>query len=226
MRKVIMITGCLLAGLVHAEDAASDETTKSLPQKEGTSASSTENMKLRTDPSGNPILEQFSEDGFVDCVFKISDLVEEDEFFSFHLAASSEGTPLGIKVKVRKDIKAGLDAETNLIKDHVYREGVVFIRSGEESDRLIARLASLYGLPSAEIEMIPSETFTAIALHQGEIDLRTQPVKIKIFGSDQEPIDEEMYYESFFNIDLANGFVYWNEKDQDYRKPLIRSLKK
>jgi hypothetical protein len=178
----------------------------------------------RFDESGNPVLEQFSEEGFVDCVLRIADLVESEEFYSFHLSAVSENGVLGMDVAVRKDINAGFDAEMNLAKGRVYRNGVIFIRSGEESDRLIARLASLYGLPDGERRMVAQETFTAIALHQGEIDLRAQAVKIKIFGRDQEPIDEEAYNESFFNLDLTNGFVFWNEKDQEYREPLIRGL--
>jgi hypothetical protein len=181
-------------------------------------------MSIVTDDFGNPILEQFSEEGFIDCVFRILDLVESDEFFNFHLAASSQGEILGLDVAIRKDIKAAIDSEMNLIKDRVFREGVLFIQSGAESDRLIARIATLYGLPHPGREMIHKTTFTAIALHQGEIDMRTQPVKVKLFGKDGEPFEENDYYESFFNIDLVNGFVFWNEKDQEYREPLIRGL--
>ena len=183
-------------------------------------------MSIATDNSGNPILEQFSEGGFIDCVFKISDLFEGSDFFNFHLSASSEATILGMDVAIRKDIKAGFDTDMNFVKDHVYHDGVTFIRSGIESDRLIARIAFLYGLPNTGGEMISKETFTAIALHQGEIDLRTEPVKIKLFGRDGESFAEGDYYESFFNVDLVNGFVNWNEKDQEYRKPLIRGLTK
>src|ERR1039458_657590 len=103
-------------------------------------------MSIAIDNSGNPILEQFSEEGFIDCVFKISDLVESSDFFNFHLSASSEATVLGMDVAIRKDIKAGFDTEMKPVKDHVYRKGVTFIRCGTESDRLIARIASLYGL--------------------------------------------------------------------------------
>lgn len=181
-------------------------------------------MSMATDNSGNPILEQFSEDGFVDCVFKISDLVESPDFFNFHLSASSDGAVLGMDVVLRKDIKAGFDSQMHLVKDHVYRGGVAFIRSGIESDKLVARIASLYGLSPARSEMVSKETFTAIALHQEEIDLRTDAVKIKLFGRDGEPFGEEDYYESFFNVNLANGFVNWNEKDQEYRRPLIHGL--
>jgi hypothetical protein len=181
-------------------------------------------MSVATDNLGNPILEQFSADGFVDCVFKISDLAESSDFFNFHISASSNGEILGMDVSVWKNIQGGFDEKMNLASDHVYWEGVTFIRSGIESDRFITRIASLYGLPHAEIKMISKETFTAIALHDGEIDLRNEPIKIKIFGHDGEPFDESLYNESFFNLDLANGFVNWNEKDQDYRKPLIRAL--
>lgn len=183
-------------------------------------------MSIATDKSGNPILEQYSEEGFVDCIFKVSDLVESSEFFNFHLAASSDGVILGMDVAIRMDIKAGFDTEMNIVKDHVYHEGVTFIRSGPESDRLIARIASLYGLPHAGDGMISKESFTAIALHEGEISLRTGAVKIKLFGRDGEPFDQTAYYESFFNIDLVNGFVAWNEKDQEYRQPLINGLTK
>jgi hypothetical protein len=31
-------------------------------------------------------------------------------------------------------------------------------------------------------------------------------------------------WNSSFNLDLPNGLVFWNEKDQDYREPLVRSL--
>ncbi|MDB6057650.1 MAG: hypothetical protein JWO95_1494 [Verrucomicrobiales bacterium] len=183
-------------------------------------------MSIATDSLGNPILEQFSEDGFIDCVFKISDLAESAGFYNFHVSASSDGAIVGMDVVVRKDIKAGFDAEMNLIKDHVYDEGVIFIRSGIESDRLIARIASLYGMPHSGGEMTSKETFTAIALHQEEIDLSRDVVRMKIFGRDVEPFDEEAYYESFFHIDLANGIVNWNEKDQEYRKPMIGAVTK
>ena len=54
--------------------------------------------------------------------------------------------------------------------------------------------------------------------------MEAAPIKIKIFGRDADPVDEDAYYESFFNLDLKNRLVFWNEKDQDYRKPLIQGL--
>ena len=112
----------------------------------------------------------------------------------------------------------------NLVKEHVYRLGACFTRSGEDSDRLISVIASLYKSKCRPQRMIDKETFTVIALHQGELDMGSQCIKLKLFGRDGEPFEEESYYESFFNIDLANKVVFWNEKDLDYREPLIRGL--
>lgn len=183
-----------------------------------------ERRKIDCNQSGAPVLEQFSEEGFIDCVLRITDLRESEDYFSFHLAATSVGTLLGFDVAVRKDIKPGLDADLKLIRENVVYQGVQFLRSGVESDALLARLSHLYGMDPVNPTMAAKETFTAIALHKDSFDIRAEPVKIKIFGRDADPFIEENYYESFFNLDLAQGFVFWNEKDQDYRAALIRGL--
>lgn len=181
-------------------------------------------MELRVNENGLPILDQFSEEGFIDCVLKIADLEEREDSYEFNLRASYNGADLGFRVEVVKGMKGGFDSEMSLIQEHVYRNGVKFFRTGLESDSLLRVLASLYGFDEASLQMTNKETFTAIALHQGEIDMGSEPIKIKIFGKDQDEDLEENYYESFFNLDLKNGFVFWNEKDQEYREPLIRGL--
>jgi hypothetical protein len=181
-------------------------------------------VEIRLSQSGFPILDQFSEDGFVDCVFKITDIEEDVKTYKFNLQASYNGNDLGFGVEVVKNIKAGFDSEMQLIQNHIYRKGIKFSRTGIESDTLLNVLAGLYGLSQTQIRMTNEETFTVIALHQGEIDITTEPIKLKIFGKDQDDDLEENYYESFFNLDLRNGFVFWNEKDHEYREPLIRGL--
>jgi hypothetical protein len=181
-------------------------------------------MELRVDQNGLPILDQFSEEGFIDCVFKITNLEEGEDAYRLDLHASYNGEDLGFRVEVVKGIKSGFDSEMSVIKNHVYREGVKFFRTEVESDRLLSVLAGLYGFGDVSLQMVNVETFTGIALHQGEIDMASETIKIKIFGKDQDEDLEENYYESFFNLDLTNGFAYWNEKDQGYREPLIRGL--
>jgi hypothetical protein len=179
---------------------------------------------MKTDTFGNPLLDQYSEEGFVDCVLRIVERTETADHYRLRLQASHAGALVGMDVVVVKNIEGGFDTDMNLKKGKVYKRGVVFYRTGPESDRLISALAVLYGQDPQPRRMVTEETFTAIALHQGALEMEQEPIKIKLFGRDGEPFDEDAYYESFFNLDLGNGLVFWNEKDPDYREPLIRAL--
>ena len=181
-------------------------------------------MKVKLDKEGNPLLEQFSEDGFIDCIFLIRNLIEKENSYLFNIVASYKGQEIGMKVEIIKGINSGFDENMNLIQDRVYKQGVSFFRTGTESDLLISVLATLYGFEVKNRLMVDKESFTAIALHQGEIDIRNDHIKLKLFGKDQETNDEEEYNESFFNIDLSNDLVFLNEKDTDYRKAIIEGL--
>lgn len=181
-------------------------------------------MNLKIDMDGNPILNQLSEEGFVDLTFQIADITEDNACYRFHVSASDESQEVGFSVILTKAIQGGFDENMNLIKGRVYQHGVLFLRSGEESDRLVAAIGRLYGIRSEVGRMVEEESFTAIALHQGDLDFESECVKLKLFGKDGEPFNEDAYYESFFNVDLANRLVYWNEKDPDYREPLFRAL--
>lgn len=176
------------------------------------------------DDQGLPILDQFSEEGFVDCIFKIGNLKKDHDFYYFDIFASHNARKVGFSVKLANNVGPGFDADMNLIKNHVYHQGVSFRSLGQASDDLITALAELYGQDSGTLRMAPEETFTTITLQQQDTDLESDAIKMKLFGRDSDPFVEDDYYESFFNVDLPNGFVSWNEKDPDYRDALIRAL--
>jgi hypothetical protein len=180
---------------------------------------------IEVDELGRPVLDQFSEEGFVDCTFRIADISSDPEHHRLRLVASHQGVAVGLSVVVRRGIRGGFNPEMELISEHVYRPAVEFLRSGPESDELMTALATLYSVPAQNLRMVDAISFAGIALHQGDVDMENQPVKIKLFGRDsEEEIERDEYFESFFNLDLASGFVFWNEKDPDYRGPLIRGL--
>lgn len=183
-------------------------------------------MNIKVDSSGRPLMTQFSEEGFVDCVFRIENMIQTARSYKFHLSSSHNGAVLGFDVEVIKDIQGGFNADMKLVKEHVYSQGVKFYRSGPESDRLLTELAALYGMAPQQYAMRQSEPYTAIALHQGQLNMEEEAIKIKIFGRDNDTDGEDDYNESFFNLDLKNGFVFWNEKDPDYRKSLVEGLSK
>jgi hypothetical protein len=171
-----------------------------------------------------PVLTQHSEEGFVDCIFKVDGLKSDSDHYYFNLLASHDEECVGLAVKLLKHVGPGFDADMNLIRDHVYRPGVSFRSLGAISDRLISVLARLYGQNQVDLRMAPEETFTAIALQQADTDFEVHGVKLKLFGRDQGEFDAAKYYESFFNVDFPNGYVSWNEKDPDYRIPLIKGM--
>lgn len=176
------------------------------------------------DNQGLPVLDQFSEDGFVDCIFKVEGLKTDQDFYYFNLLASHNAERVGFAAKLHRSVGPGFDGDMNLIKENVYYQGVSFRSLGKTSDDLITALARLYELDFGTLQMIAEETFTAIALQQADTDFNQHAVRLKLFGRDSKPFFEDDYYESFFNVDLPNGFVSWNEKDPDYRAPLIRAL--
>lgn len=183
------------------------------------------NMKM--DLEGRPYLTQFSEDGFIDCVFRIENLIETESSYQFHMLSSFNGEYVGLNAEVVKSMEGGIDHEMHIIKEHVYHRGVILSRSGRESDNLLNSLSHLYQLPfTKQYKMREVESFTAIALHQGRLNMREEQIRIKIFGRDDEEQYDlyKDYNESFFNLDLKHGFVYWNEKDQSYRESPINGL--
>jgi hypothetical protein len=180
---------------------------------------------IEVDELGRPFLDQFSEEGFVDCTFRIAEVSTDPEHHRLRLVASHKGVAVGLSVVVRRGIRGGFNPDMELIGEHGYRSAVEFRRSGPESDELMSALAALYGVPAANLRMVDALSFTGIALHQDDVDMDIQPIKIKLFGRDSdEEVERDEYFESFFNLDLASGFVFWNEKDPDYRVPLIRGL--
>ena len=183
-------------------------------------------MEISLDQNGNPILNQFSEEGFVDCVFRISSIEQSESHYFLNLKASFNGQTVGINVKLYKQIENGFDAEMNAYKDRFYSKGVTFSSSGNESDLLITALAGLYGLELGQLKMVNEESFTVFALMQESVNFNSEVARLKLFGKDQEHNEGSEYYESFFNIDLPMGFVFWNEKGQEYRNPLIGGLSK
>lgn len=171
-----------------------------------------------------PDLLRSKEDGFVDLVFRIVERSGTADFHRCRLEAVHEGAAVGFELLLRKGILSAFDDKVDLIRTHVYRRGAQFLRTGAESDRLIEAVQSLYECRLPNARMVDSSTFTVIALHQGEIDFETECVRLKFFGQDDEPVDENAYYELFFQVDLAGRTAYWNEKDPDYRWPIVRGL--
>ncbi len=175
-----------------------------------------------TDEIENLPLLDHSDDGFVDLSFRIVEVEHAEDTIRINLRARHEGEVVGMKAVVSAGLRAGFSPSMELL--NVARPGIRFERSGDASDKLIAALARLYSArqPDRMVEMID---LAVIAMHQESLDVLGSPVKLKCFGCDSEAeIESGAYFECFFNFDLASRTAEWNEKDTEYRLPMINAL--
>ena len=192
--------------------------------------SKNESLGLIIDENGIPLLDQFSEEGFVDCTFKMNTIIRNGDFLQYEMLAFYNDEVIGFGAQVFCGISAGLVESADGVRlntEGIYRPAVRFFTLGAKSDRFLEILLSLYGGNSARpLIFIDSFPLTGIALHTENIDLLAQPVRIKLFGNDTDGDDPDFYFESFYNLDIPNGYVYWNEKDPEYRTAILSSLSK
>lgn len=179
---------------------------------------------MQLDRNGLPLLEQFGEEGFVDCVFQVQHLTQDEAHYHFDLRATFGGLPVGVRARLLREVQPGFDGEMKVIQAHFYSGGLEISSLGLETERFIEALAQLYQIELVDGPGLVAETFSVFALHQADTDLASSAVRLKVFGNDRSDSAPGSYYESFFNVDLPAGHVYWNEKDMAYRTPMLNAL--
>jgi hypothetical protein len=177
--------------------------------------------RQRSTQSPLPEITSESEEGFHDLVFAIEDHKKLPDGSQTILAS---GMYKGRKVSLEIYLGAGwrpgsLDADIPLT---TYRGAVSYRSVGAESDLLLHVMDELYGTKQSPKAMNKATEFTAITLEGDPRDLAKGPVKIKLFF---ESNAEDQYAELFTNIDLKARKLYINEKDEEYRTPIVRALR-
>jgi hypothetical protein len=102
-----------------------------------------------------------------------------------------------------------------------YKGVITFRSSGQSSDALVQTIDELYGTALNPRSMRMETRFTAISLAGKPHVLEKGPAKIKAF---YESEDQDRYAELFVNIDLPHRVLQLNEKDEAYRKQVVRAL--
>ena len=94
---------------------------------------------------------------------------------------------------------------------------------GDESSNFLNKLAQLYGVkPSSRLMIKNYQLVTVVGLNSHPLKLTSESVKTKFFFNENGP--EDLYSELFVNIDPSSRIVWLNEKCDEYRLPLIKSL--
>lgn len=103
----------------------------------------------------------------------------------------------------------------------ISRGTVSYRRVGPQSDAFLQALDEVYGVKLSPKSMAAETSFAAAALQGDPQDLTRGPVRIKLF---YEGDAEDRYAELITNIDLAAGRLEVREKDEDYRRAVVRAL--
>lgn len=107
--------------------------------------------------------------------------------------------------------------------DDAFYWGEAFFRStGFESETFIKSLATLYGATVNDVS-VPEKVYAqVVGLACNPEQIEELPCKMKFFFNPDGK--EDLYSEVFINIDTVAKELEFNEKDNDYRAPLLRSL--
>jgi hypothetical protein len=167
-----------------------------------------------------PEITSETENGFHDLVFRIAKyehLPDGSRMFRVHGRHKSQSVGLVVVLGTTwRSVSLGAGLPNSF-------QGAVELRSlGHESDALLNVMDQLYATNQRPTAMKPVTVFTAITLAGDPRDIGPGILKIKLFF---EPADESGYAELYLNIDSGAGKVYLNEKDPDYRTPVIQALR-
>ncbi len=135
----------------------------------------------------------------------------------FDVHATHEGDLVGIRVELSPEWRPGR------IAGRIFGfAGTVTYRSlGDLSDRFVSLIDHLYGAGLAPMRMKDAVSFAAITLGDDPESIDSTVVNMKLFLQDAE---SGAYAELYTNVDLPRGVIQICEKDEEYRRVIVRAL--
>ncbi|MCL1115572.1 hypothetical protein L2703_18580 [Shewanella basaltis] len=162
------------------------------------------------------------EDGFVDLQFKISSL---KKLQSGNTEFVVKGTLNHKNVGFAIELLPNWDPKKIEGFEQPFCWGAaIFKETGPETSAFIVALSNLYGNQIKHAEAHPFVPAEAVGLACNPEDILNTPCKMKLFFNSDS--DESLYSEVFLNVDVSAKILELNEKDNEYRVPLIKSLTK
>jgi hypothetical protein len=188
-----------------------------------------------------------TEEGFADCTFALERSWSEGGGTVLRGVASHDGIRVSFHAVIARDwalVSFGPDVPIT-----GYRGTVLLRSNGAESDAFLRALAAAYGVSAPGAAMAAETGFTAISLAGDPRSLKAGIVKMKLFfepaasersedtaaaadgdaaapddSAALEEMEDDSYAEIYLNVDVAAGRMELLEKDEGYRKPVIRAL--
>ncbi len=159
-----------------------------------------------------------SNEGWFDIPLSITNEKRTDDYYVYSVKGVSNKDTLGLTIKLKTNIPAGF--VNGKPKNMFLEKGIEFISNGNESNKLLQFISSKYGLSETNLKLKNKQVFTCANLNQSKPNYKNGVSKFKIFLE-----KDDKYAELFVNFDFKKRIIYFNEKDTEYRKPLINLLK-
>ncbi len=162
------------------------------------------------------------EEGWNDIFLKIVKDQKTDSSHIYTVKGLYKKQTVGLEIEVKSNIGAGIvDGKPN-VNSGTARESVHIRSTGVESDAFVKALAEIYDRPTVKAFRQQPLSVTAFSLNEKPVNLdKGGYYKLKLF---LEEYDEDLYSEVFLNINTDKREIEFNEKDWEYRRPIIELL--
>lgn len=159
-------------------------------------------------------------EGWSDLVLSLNQLEKKnDGSFLLKIKNRYKNDNIGFNLKIDSSFKT---SKPEGFDTPIYWGTGEFINIGKETEKFIMLLADLYNVKVKKI-MSHSIPVAFVALEGNPNNILNESLKMKFFfNADSE--NDDLYSEIYINTDISNKFIYFNEKDVEYRLSLINSL--
>ena len=158
---------------------------------------------------------------FADLSLNIISKKREGNYTSFIGKGLYKNKIVGIEVLLINDIEPGI-VNDQISQNGFNKHGVIIKSIGEQSDEFLAALCELYSMKVSKNFRKHNISATIFSLNSEKVNFNnsTSYYKFKIFLNDES--NEDDYAELYINIDLKNQELEIFEKDNEYRKAIIK----
>ncbi len=152
----------------------------------------------------------------------IVDQTEQDTSFLYTVKGAFNGDTVGFYVSLDKEIPAGIDAEGSATMDGFKTGSIKFLRSGDESDRFIAVLASIWETEPAGNSFSAEAVLPLVFSSNNKAVDFSKPAthNFKLFFDPDAAEPGEI----FFTHDTYHQRIELQEKDPAYRQIILDAL--
>jgi hypothetical protein len=160
------------------------------------------------------------EEGWSDIFLKITEDKKTDTSHIYIAKGLYKNKTVGLQIEVSSKIGAGIIDGKPYGKAGFVANAVLFKSIGQESDELAKALAELYKQPTNKSFTKQTISATAFSLNEKSVNLdKGDYYKLKLFFAED---DENLYSEIFLNINTDKREIEIHEKDEEYRKPIMK----